>query len=306
MMKSRYNKYSQYMKDIYGSRVQKVTVDGGFSCPNRDGSISTGGCSYCNNYSFSPALAIGDLSIKEQVEIGIAGLKRRYNVDKFLVYFQSYSNTYAPLSKLKSLYEEALSHPEVVGLSIGTRPDCIDLEKIEYLEQLAKHSDITIEYGIESFSDETLKKINRGHDVETLLNALELTAGRGIKICGHVILGFPWESRDFLIETARRISQLPIDFLKLHQLHLVKDTPMAEEYLKNPYKLMSEDEYISVLVEFIENLRPDIVLQRIFGEAPENMLVSPSWGKTVSELVLKFQNILDARDTYQGRLFTKR
>ena len=219
----RYNSYNIYLKNIYGERIQKVTVDAGFTCPNRDGTVASGGCTYCNNESFNPGYNDPTKSISQQIDEGTEFLTRRYNVEKFIVYFQPYSNTYASLDKLKQLYEEALSVPGVVGLTIGTRPDCVNKEKINYLETLAKSYDITLEYGLESIYDQTLKKINRGHNYQSYLDALELTSGRGIKICTHIILGFPWENIDQWLVEAETLSELNFDFLKIHQLHIVKN-----------------------------------------------------------------------------------
>lgn len=301
----RYNRFADYQKAKYGERVQKVTVDAGFTCPNRDGTIAKGGCIYCNNESFNPGYNDPKITISRQISDGIRFLKRRYNkVKKFIVYFQPYSNTYAPLDTLKRYYEEALSHPEVVGLTIGTRPDCVDDSKINYLEELAKSYDITIEYGLESFSDDTLKRINRGHDVQAYLDALELTKNRGIKICTHMIFGFPWEDEKLWLETAYRFSELNFNFLKIHQLHIVKDTILADMYLKNPFKLMDPGEYINLIIAFLERLNPEIVIQRLFGEAPPGTLIAPQWGIRNTQLMCMLEDELEKRDTWQGKRIT--
>ena len=281
-----YNRYNDYLKSQYGERVQKITINGGFTCPNRDGKVGVGGCSYCNNESFSPTWDQQAVDIKKQIENGIKFSKKRYkNVSKFLAYFQPYSNTYAPLSKLKELYQKALSHKEVIGLSIGTRPDCVDQEKIDYLESLVKEGfDITIEYGLETISDKTLKRINRGHDFQSFLNAISLTANRGIKICVHLIIGFPGEDQQLWIETAKILSSLPVNSIKLHHLHLVKDTQLLQEYLKQPFHLMSSEEYIDVVINFLSYLRSDIVVQRLFGEARSNTIYAPIWTESTSAL----------------------
>lgn len=298
----RYNTFSEYQRNKYGERVQKVTVDAGFTCPNRDGSIAKGGCIYCNNESFNPGYNDSAKSILYQIEEGVEFLKRRYNkVRKFIVYFQPYSNTYASLDTLKQYYEEALSHPEVIGLTIGTRPDCVDEEKIRYLEELAKDYDITIEYGLESISDETLKKINRGHDFRSYLDAVTMTKDRGIKICTHLIIGFPWENKAHWLKTADVLSSVSFDFLKIHQLHIVKGTAMEIMHKKKPFRLLEAREYMDVLVGFLERLNPEIVIQRLFGEAPVRTLVAPNWGLRNSELLQMFDRILDERDTRQGR-----
>lgn len=302
-MKAPYYKYADYLKEKFGERVQKISVDGNFTCPNRDGTKGIGGCTYCNNESFAPALSISEFPIKKQIEIGKERIKRRYDSSKFLIYFQAYSNTYAPLDKLKALYEEALSVSDVVGLSIGTRSDCIDLEKIEYLQKLAKDFEITIEYGLESTSDLTLKKINRGHDLLNFTDAIALTKNRGIKICTHLILGFPWESENEWIESADFISKLEIDFLKLHQLHVVKGTKLGSDYLKSPFKTLTKDEYFEILIKFLERLSPKIAIQRLFGEAPKEMLLSPHWEEPLSKLTTEFNDLLTKRGVSQGNLY---
>ena len=299
----RYNAFSNYQKKIFGERVQKVTVDAGFTCPNRDGTAGFGGCIYCNNDSFNPSYNTAKNSISLQIKEGIEYLKRRYknNLRKFIVYFQPYSNTYAPLSVLKQYYEEALAYDEVVGLTIGTRPDCIDEEKLDYLQELAKDYDITLEYGLESLSDETLKRINRGHDVQSFFDALELTKNRGIKICTHLIIGFPWEEKKQWLESAEILSAYSFDFLKIHHLHIVKDTALSVLYQKEPFPLLTPAEYMNILAEFLERLNPDIVIQRLFGESPPSMLIAPKWGIRNSLLLPMFDEFLRERDTWQGK-----
>jgi len=300
----RYNRYTEYQKVKYGERIQKVTVDAGFTCPNRDGTIAKGGCIYCNNDSFNPSYNDPQKSIYQQIEEGVEFLKKRYGrLRKFIVYFQPYSNTYAPLDTLKKHYEEALSYPEVIGLTIGTRPDCIDETKINYLEELAKSYDITIEYGLESFSDETLKRINRGHDVQAYLDALELTKNRGIKIGTHMIFGFPWEDKKMWLETANHLSALDFDFLKIHQLHVVKDTVLAEIYKKEPFKFMQPDEYMELIVEFLERLNPEIIIQRLFAEAPPRTLIAPQWGVRNTQLLQRLEQKMEERNSWQGKQF---
>jgi len=300
----RYHRFADYQRKLYGERVQKVTVDAGFTCPNRDGTKGWGGCIYCNNESFNPGYNSAEKSITQQIEEGIEFLKRRYkNVRKFIVYFQPYSNTYAPLDTLKRYYEEALAHPEVVGLTIGTRPDCVDEAKIAYLESLAKDYDITIEYGLESISDATLKKINRGHDVQCYLDALEMTKNRGIKICTHIIFGFPWEDESLWLQTADWLSDKPFDFLKVHQLHVVKDTALERLYRKKPFDFMSPEEYIDLIVRFLERLNPSIVIQRLFGEAPPRTLIAPHWGVRNTHLTQMLEREMERRDAWQGKFF---
>ncbi len=300
----RYNRFADYQRQLYGERVQKVTVDAGFTCPNRDGSKGRRGCIYCNNESFNPGYNSASKSITQQIEEGVEFLKRRYkHVRKFIVYFQPYSNTYAPLDTLKRYYEEALNHPEVIGLTIGTRPDCVDEAKISYLEELAKDYDITIEYGLESISDLTLKRINRRHDVQCYLDALELTKNRGIKICTHIIFGFPWEDETLWLQTADWLSDKPFDFLKVHQLHVVKNTALERMYRKKPFDFLSPEAYIDLIIRFLERLNPRIVIQRLFGEAPPRTLIAPHWGVRNTQLTQMLEQEMERRDTWQGKLY---
>lgn len=298
----RYNAFAAYQRQLYGQRVQKVTVDAGFTCPNRDGTVARGGCIYCNNDSFNPGYNDARKSISQQIHEGIEFLQRRYGAHKFIVYFQPYSNTYAPLDQLKRYYEEALNaHPEIIGLTIGTRPDCVDTATIDYLQQLADSYDITIEYGLESISDETLRKINRGHTVQAYLDAMEMTRDRGIKICTHMIFGFPWEDETLWLESADWLSAQPFDFLKVHQLHVVKDTALARQYSRQPFKLFTQPEYFEFIVKFLERLRPGLVIQRLFGEAPPRTIIAPNWGIRNYDLMRMFDELLEEKDTWQGK-----
>jgi radical SAM protein (TIGR01212 family) len=301
--KNRYNSYRDYLHGKYGERIQKVTVDAGFTCPNRDGNVAIGGCIYCNNESFNPRYNNPLNSIRQQIKQGIIFLKRRYKVSKFIVYFQPYSNTYASLDKLKKMFEEALSFPEVIGLTIGTRPDCVDEEKINYLHELGSSYDITIEYGLESIYDESLKRINRGHDYQSFVDAINITKGKGITICTHMILGFPWESKNEWLNEANVLSALPIDFLKVHQLHIVKDTVMAKQYDNKQFSLLSYNGYIDIVVSFLELLNPEIIIQRLCGEAPPHLLIAPRWGKRNSEILQAIKIELEHRDTWQGKYY---
>ena len=300
----RYNSFRNYLQKRYGERIQKITVDAGFTCPNRDGTIAFGGCTYCNNKSFNPAYNNPTKSISKQIEEGMIFLKKRYKTDKFFVYFQPYSNTYAPIDTLQRLYQEALSFPNVVGITIGTRPDCVDEEKLNYLRELSKSFDITIEYGLESIYDDTLERINRGHDYQIFLNALEITKEKGIKICTHLILGFPWETKKQWMQEAVSLSELPIDFLKIHHLHIVKNTQLAKQYLENPFRLLTYPEYLDVIVSFLERLNPKIVIQRLFGEAVPNKLIAPQWRKSPSEILHDLNDQFDKRNTWQGKYYT--
>jgi radical SAM protein (TIGR01212 family) len=300
-MRRRYNSFGSYIKKRFGTIVYKVNVDAGFTCPNRDGTISTSGCIYCNNDSFRPASCTPTLSISEQINNGIAHIKKRYKAEKFLVYFQPYTNTYAPVEELERCYREALSAPSVIGLAIGTRPDSVDEEKIAFLESLAKRYFILVEYGMQSIYERTLKFINRGHDYSTFLKALDLTKNRGIFIGAHVIVGFPTETREEMLSMADEVSLMPIDFLKMHQLQVIKDTPLEILYRESQFHLFGYEEYLEVIAEFIERLSPRLVLQRLFATAPDNILVGPRWGKSRQEILRDIEKRLEFKDTYQGK-----
>ncbi len=291
------------MKERYGQPVYKVNVDAGFTCPNRDGSVATGGCIYCNNDSFRPAACTSAASLREQIKKGIPYLRSRYGAEKFLVYFQPYTNTYAAVDILERLYREALDNPGVVGLAIGTRPDCVDAGKIRLLESLARDYFILVEYGLQSIYDRTLEFINRGHDYASFRNAVELTAGRGIHIGAHLILGFPTETREEMLAMAGELSRQPIEFLKIHQLQVVKDTALADLYAEKPFATFGYEEYLEMLADFLERLSPGIVLQRLFAAAPDDILVAPVWNKTRSELLRDLDALMEKRGTSQGKLY---
>ena len=301
MSKSAFNRYSDYIKKLYGERIQKITVDAGFTCPNRDGSKATGGCIYCNNQSFAPGHGI-TMTVKEQVLFHMTKVAQRYNASKYLVYFQAYSNTYDTLERLRNLYEEALSVPGVIGLSIGTRADCVDGPKLDYLGELSKRYDITVEYGLESISNETLKMINRGHTYEEFCYAVEESHKRGIKTCAHVILGFPWEDKELWLKTAKELNRLKITFLKLHQLHIVKGTELARRYQEQPFKLFTQAEYLDMVIEFLEHLSPEIIIQRVVGEAHAQTLLAPNWNVRTHDFLEALEAEMKKRGAYQGRL----
>ena len=299
----RYNPFGSFLKKTFGCRVFKVSVDGGFSCPNRDGTVSEGGCTYCNNRSFRPGTAARLKPVGEQVRDGISFLRKRYGAKKFIVYFQPYSNTHGPLDLLVPLYERAIDHPDVVGLSVGTRPDCIDDAKIAWFENLARTHFVTLEYGLQSIHDTTLVRINRGHDFGCWLNAMERTRNRGIRIATHLILGFPWESRQQMLETAGAISNKGIDFLKLHHLHIVKDTPMEREFRDNPFHLLDLGEYVELVIDFLERLNPAILIERFYGTAPKEQLVGPVWNISRGGIRHAIEQRFKERNTWQGRLY---
>jgi len=300
---NRYNAYGSFLKEKFGRRVYKVSVDGGFSCPNRDGTVSVNGCTYCNNSSFRPQTASRLKPVGEQLRTGMEYMKKRYGAEKFIVYFQPFSNTHAPLQDLVPVYESAIDHPDVVGLSVGTRPDCIDGEKIAWFEALARSYFVTLEYGLQSISDRTLERINRGHDYGCWLDAMQRTRNRGIWIGTHLILGFPWEAREEIVQSAEAISDKGIDFLKLHHLHVVKNTEMEREFRGNPFHLMDLDAYVELVVDFLEQLNPAIRIERLFGSAPPDQLGGAGWEKSKGGIRHRIEQRLDERNTWQGRLY---
>jgi radical SAM protein (TIGR01212 family) len=300
-MLRRYNSFGSYIKKHFGTTVYKVNVDAGFTCPNRDGTISTSGCIFCNNDSFRPNSCTPNLSLIEQIRNGITYIKKRYKAEKFLVYFQPYTNTYAPVDELERLYRVALSEPSVIGLAIGTRPDTVDEDKIALLETLSEKYFIIIEYGMQSMYDRTLEFINRGHDYNTFLKTLNLTKNRGIFVGAHLIVGFPTETREEMLSMADEVSHIPIDFLKIHQLQVIKDTPLETIYTENPFYVFGYGEYLEFVTEFIERLSPRIVLQRLFATAPDDILIAPRWGKSRQEILRDIEKRLEFKDTYQGK-----
>lgn len=303
----RFNSYSGYFKRIFGGRIQKLTIDAGFTCPNRDGSLSVGGCTFCNNDAFNPSYCESVKSITQQIEEGIEFHAVRYRrADRYLAYFQAYSNTHAPLERLKQIYDEALAHPRVIGVVIGTRPDCVDADKLDYIQSLAQNHYVAVEYGLESTYNSTLERINRGHSYEKSAWAIQETAKRGIKVGAHIIFGLPGETREMMMSQAQTLSQLPLDTIKFHQLQIIKGTIMEQEYLQNPndFKLFAMDEYLDFMADFLERFNPNIVVERFTGEAPPRFLATPSWGRLRTDQVLQlFEKRLLERDTYQGRLW---
>ena len=303
----RFNSYAEYFKSHFGTRVQKVSVDAGFTCPNRDNLKGTGGCTYCNNAAFNPSYCNPTKTIKQQIEEGIEFHRKRYRrADKFLVYFQAFSNTYAPLNHLKTIYEQALQQDKVVGLVIGTRPDCIDDEKLQYFADLAKKNYIIIEYGLESCYDRSLQNINRGHTFADSIEALTKTSKKGIKTGAHIIIGLPNETDDEIINQADILSKLPITTLKLHQLQIAKNTIMEIQYRKNPnnFRFFEINEYIELVIAFLERLNPTIVLERFAGEMPPRFIAGPHWGPIRYDVIFqKIEKRLLEKNTWQGRLY---
>lgn len=302
----RYNSFVGFLKEKYGCRLQKLVVDAGFSCPNRDGTLSTGGCTYCDNAAFHPGYSTPDKSIIRQLDEGIEFHQGRYrSVTKYLAYFQAYSNTYGPLSKMRKAYEEALAHKDVVGIVVGTRPDCIDAEKLDYLKELSQDKVVIVEYGIESCHDATLRRINRGHTFAQARRAVELTAEKGIMQGAHFIFGLPGETIPMMMEMAPAINALPLDSVKFHQLQIIKGTAMEREFRerREDFVTFTLDGYIDFFVDFLERLRADLRIERFAGEVPPRFVNETPWGLVRNPQLLEMlEKRLEERDTWQGRL----
>ncbi len=301
----RYNDFSSFFRGKFNGRVQKISLDAGFTCPNRDGNRGKGGCTYCNNKTFNPSYCQLEKSLTSQVLEGVNFFSKKYDTMRFLAYFQAYSNTYAPVDILRSLYEEALQHPKVIGLVIATRPDCLGDEVLNLLEELSQKYYVLVELGLESVKNETLNRINRGHSWEESVRAINETARRGINNCAHLILGLPGESDADFMEQARIISDLPVQSIKLHQLQIHKGTVMAHQYAEKPeqFRLFTVEEYADLVVRYLEQLNPAIVVQRFVSFAPAGMVIAPQWGLKNFEFVAKVEKLLSKRDTWQGRLW---
>lgn len=296
-----YNDYGAWMRRQFPFRVQKISIDAGFSCPNRDGHISHGGCTFCDNRTFNPSYCQPSKSITEQITEGKEFFRHKYPDMKYLAYFQAFSNTYATLDTLQRRYEEALSAEDVVGIVIGTRPDCVSDEILNYLESLNQQTFMIVEYGIESVSDYTLRRVNRGHNFECSRRAIIETHNRGILTGAHIILGLPGESAEDNVRQANIISALPIDILKLHQLQIIRGTQLAAEYERQPFNLYTADEYIDLCRRYIERLRPDMVLERFVSQSPKELLVAPKWGLKNYEFANRFVNYMKRMDSWQGK-----
>lgn len=306
-MEKRYRDFPSYFRTLFDGRVQKLSVDGGFTCPNRDGSKGVGGCTFCNNRSFSPEYCRATSSIAEQIEEGKTFFRHKYAGQKYLAYFQSYSNTYASLEVLRARYEEALACQDVVGLVIGTRPDAVTEEALAYIGELAQRIYVCVEYGVESANDEVLKRVNRGHTFAEAEEAIRRTAELGIRVGAHLIFGLPGETRESMLEGAVRVCDLPIDVLKLHQLQIIRGTRMAEEYAECPeaFRLYAMEEYLDLVAEVISRIRPEVYLERFVNQAPEEYLVAPRWGVKNFEFTAKLEKRLRERDVWQGKEWNK-
>lgn len=303
----RYNDFAGFLAGEFPFRVQKISVNAGFTCPNRDGTKGFGGCTYCNNQTFNPAYCRDDRSVTMQLEEGKRFFARKYPQMKYLAYFQAYTNTYGELELLKRMYEEALAVEGVVGLVIGTRPDCMPDSLLDYLEEVNRRTFLLVEYGIESADDRTLERINRGHSFACTEDAVRRTAARGIRTGGHVILGLPGESREDLIKQAERLSELPLTTLKMHQLQLIRGTRMAHEYALHPeeFHLFSADEYIDLVIDYVEHLRPDLILERFVSQSPRELLIAPDWGLKNHEFTDRVKKRMKERDAWQGKAYRK-
>ena len=299
-----YNDYGTWIRHRFPFRVQKISIDAGFSCPNRDGRISTGGCVYCDNRTFNPAYCQRHDSITAQLEAGKQFFARKYPTMKYLAYFQAYTNTYASIDHLRRLYEEALAVEDVVGIVIGTRPDCITPELLDYLETLNRQTFLLVEYGVESANDETLRRINRGHDFACSVHAITETHERGILTGAHIILGLPGEDAAESLRQAPIISALPLDILKIHQMQIIRGTHLAAEYQQHPFHIYSADEYIRLIANYIQRLRKELVLERFVSQSPKELLIAPHWGLKNYEFTNLLNNYLKANQIRQGDLAT--
>ena len=308
----RYYKFSRYLKDKFKQRVHKISVDAGFFCPNKDGKISKEGCIYCDNKGFSFNTRVGVRDLREQIESGIEAGKKRFKAEKFILYFQAYTNTYAEVNVLKEKYDIIKNYPEIVGLAIATRPDCVNREILDLINSYTENYEVWLEYGLQSIHKKTLDYINRGHYFEEFVDAVKETRKREkIKICAHVIIGLPYEWRkredkNMILETARAISELKLDGVKIHPLHIIKGTKLEEIYKNGGYEPLSLDEYIDLAVSFLESLSPEIIIQRISADCPSDLLVAPDWILNKQGVLRKIESKLERGNSYQGKKFKNR
>ena len=305
----RFNAYSDYFRKEYGERVQKISINAGFTCPNRDGKVGRGGCTFCDNRAFNPSYDDAHTSVTEQIKKGMEFHKKRYRkATSYLAYFQAFSNTYADLEHLQKLYEEALSVPEVRGIVVGTRPDCVDEVKLDYFAELSKRCHLVLEYGMESMLNNTLLRVNRGHDVEKSRWAVEETARRGIHVGGHLIIGLPGEERSDFLDMAMELADWPLDTVKFHQLQLIKGTAMAREFEKNPvdFPSFAMEDYLELMMEIVELLPPRLVIERIAGEVIPGMGLREGWGIRYDGVLKAFEKLLEENDSWQGKKFIAR
>ena len=303
---NRYNDYSSFIKSKFNERVQKISLNTGFTCPNRDGTKGVGGCTYCNNNSFNPNYCKPSKSITQQLNEGILRFAAKYKTQQYLAYFQAYTNTYADIELVKELYTEAMNHPKVIGLVIGTRPDCINKELIDFIADIAKDFYVSLEFGVESTLNRTLEGINRCHTFEETVEAYELSKNKGIHLGAHLIIGLPRETKAEMLDHARKLSQLPINTLKIHQLQIIKYTKMAKQYKDEPslFQLFTAEEYIEFITEFVALLRPDIIIERFISQSPMHLLMAPKWGLKNFEIVPKIIRRLEEKDLWQGKNYS--
>lgn len=306
--RKRYREFGDFLRERFPFKAQKIAINAGFTCPNRDGSKGRGGCTYCNNQTFNPGYCQTNKSVADQLAEGVRFFSRKYPEMRYLAYFQAYTSTYGEQERLERLYEEALSYPGVVGLVIGTRPDCVPDRLLNYLARLSERVLVLVEYGVESTLDRTLRRINRGHDFAEAEEAIRRTAARGIAVGAHLILGLPGESRDEILGHADRLSELPLTTLKLHQLQLIRHTRMALEFERRPedFHLFTVDEYIDLVIDFIERLDPAIALERFVSQSPKELLIAPDWGLKNYEFTARVNRRLAERDSWQGKCRAKR
>lgn len=298
----RYHAYNFFLRQKFGARVQKVSIDAGFTCPNVDGSVAVGGCTFCDNRSFSPSRRVRRRDVLEQITDGIRRLKTRYVCDQFIAYFQPATNTYAPVEKLRSLYERALEHPQVVGMAIGTRPDAVPDDVLDLLSEIAQKTYLSVEYGMQTMHDRSLDWMNRGHHHDAMIDAIERSRNRGFEICAHLILGLPGESHDDMVASAREVARLGFDAVKIHNLYAVNNTPLAVQVARGEVQLIELDDYLQTLIDCLEVLPPQMVVERISGDAPPDYFVGPAWCLDKPTVLKRLKEQLDTRDTWQGRL----
>ena len=299
----RYREYSKYLESIFGHRTQRISIDAGFTCPNVDGTVARGGCVYCDNRSFTPSKAFGRMDIIQQIDAQIGKVRNRYKAKSFLAYFQAATNTFADLDRLKFLYDEAVSHPDINGLIISTRPDCVPDEVLDLIDTYAERMYVSVEYGLQTIHNRTLKWMNRGHGSEAYTDAMNRSRGRKFEVSTHVILGLPGESREEMIETARVVASSGTKSVKVHNLHVVTNTLMARQYERGEISILERAEYIEVLIDFLEHLHPEMVMQRIMGDAPSKHMIAPLWTLDKQGFLRAVHSRMQERDAYQGRLY---
>jgi hypothetical protein len=285
--------------------VQRVSVDAGLTCPNVDGKVAYGGCTFCDNRSFSPSRRRPRIDIQEQIDDGIRRLQKRYDCQNFMAYFQPGTNTYGRIEKIREMFEQAVTHPQVIALAVGTRPDCVPDEMLDLLQGFAQRTYLTVEYGMQTKHDRSLDWMNRGHHHDAMIDAMHRSRGRGFTICAHIMLGLPGESKEDMLETAREVARLGVDAVKIHNLYAVHGTPLADQVLKGEVQLMTRDAYVDTLIEFLELLPPRVVVERISGEAPDSFFLGPSWCLDKPGILLAVQQEIARRDTWQGKRYVE-